>query len=110
MIHGAIHDAKTDIGCVIHTHTWPGMAVSALKEGLLPLAQTSMRFLKIGYHDYQGVALDLAERESLVADLGNNNALIMRNHGLLTVGRTVGGKGPLFQLRLGCDAPTSGRM
>ena len=78
VIHGAIHEAKPEIDCVIHTHTWPGMAVSALKEGLLPLAQTSMRFVKIGYHDYQGVALDVAEQASLVRDLGDNNAMILQ--------------------------------
>jgi ribulose-5-phosphate 4-epimerase/fuculose-1-phosphate aldolase len=89
VIHGAIHEAKPDIQCVIHTHSWPGMAVSSLKCGLLPLTQTSMRFYKIGYHDYFGVVLDTSERESLVRDLGDNNALILRNHGLLTVGNTI---------------------
>ena len=103
VIHGAIHEAKPEIDCVIHTHTWPGMAVSALKEGLLPLAQTSMRFLSIGYHDYQGVALDVAEQESLVRDLGENNAMILRNHGLLTVGRTVGEAfNAMHRLELSC--------
>lgn len=89
VIHSAIHKARHEIDCVIHTHTWAGMAVSALECGLLPIAQTSMRFLKIGYHDYQGVVLDLSERESLVRDLGAHNALILRNHGLLTVGNTI---------------------
>jgi ribulose-5-phosphate 4-epimerase/fuculose-1-phosphate aldolase len=89
VIHGAIHEAKPDVNCVIHTHSWPGMAVSSLKCGLLPLTQTSMRFYKIGYHDYCGVVLDMSERESLVRDLGDNNALILRNHGLLTVGKTI---------------------
>jgi ribulose-5-phosphate 4-epimerase/fuculose-1-phosphate aldolase len=89
VIHGAIHEAKPEITCVIHTHSWAGMALSALKCGLLPITQTSMRFLHIGYHDYNGVVLDLAERDSLVNDLGDNNALIFRNHGLLTVGRTI---------------------
>lgn len=89
VIHGAIHEAKPELECVIHTHSWPGMAVSALKCGLLPLTQTSMRFYRIGYHDYCGVVLDLSERESLVRDLGENNALILRNHGLLTVGKTI---------------------
>lgn len=89
VIHGAIHEAKPDVACVIHTHSWPGMAVSALKCGLLPITQTSMRFLHIGYHDYCGVVLDLFERESLVRDLGDHNALILRNHGLLTVGKTI---------------------
>ena len=103
VIHGAIHEAKPHIDCVIHTHTWPGMAVSALKEGLLPLAQTSMRFLRIGYHDYQGVALDVAEQASLVRDLGENNAMILRNHGLLTVGSTVGEAfNAMHRLELSC--------
>jgi ribulose-5-phosphate 4-epimerase/fuculose-1-phosphate aldolase len=90
VIHGAIHRARHDAACVIHTHTWAGMAVSALECGLLPLTQTAMRFLTIGYHDYQGVVLDSKEEESLLRDLGGGEALILRNHGLLTVGRTVG--------------------
>lgn len=89
VIHGAIHDAKPEIACVIHTHSWAGMALSTLKCGLLPITQTAMRFVLIGYHDYKGVVLDLAERDSLVKDLGDHNALIFRNHGLLTVGRTI---------------------
>jgi len=89
VIHAAIHRHRPDVDCVIHTHTWPGMAVSALACGLLPLAQTAMRFLKIGYHDYQGVVLDTAEQASLVRDLGDANAMILRNHGLLTVGATI---------------------
>jgi ribulose-5-phosphate 4-epimerase/fuculose-1-phosphate aldolase len=89
VIHSAIHRHCPHIDCVIHTHTWPGAAVSALKCGLLPLAQTSMRFAKISYHDFQGVVLDLAEQESLLRDMGDNNAMILRNHGLLTVGRTI---------------------
>jgi ribulose-5-phosphate 4-epimerase/fuculose-1-phosphate aldolase len=64
--------------------------VSALQCGLLPITQTAMRFLKIGYHDYQGVVLDDAEKASLLADLGEREALILRNHGALVVGRTVG--------------------
>jgi ribulose-5-phosphate 4-epimerase/fuculose-1-phosphate aldolase len=66
------------------------MAVSALECGLLPLTQTAMRFLKIGYHDYQGVVLDEAEQASLLRDLGQGEALILRNHGVLTVGRSIG--------------------
>src|SRR3546814_12381094 len=66
------------------------MAVSALDCGLLPLTQTAMRFLRIGYHDYQGVVLDLQEQASIVSDLGKGEALILRNHGALTVGNTVG--------------------
>jgi ribulose-5-phosphate 4-epimerase/fuculose-1-phosphate aldolase len=90
VIHGAIHRARHDAACVIHTHTWAGMAVSALECGLLPLTQTAMRFLRIGYHDYQGVVLDSKEEESLLRDLGNGEALILRNHGLLTLGKTIG--------------------
>ena len=90
VIHGAIHRARHEIACVIHTHTWAGMAVSALDCGLLPLTQTAMRFARIGYHDYQGVVLDAKEEASLLADLGEGEALVLRNHGLITVGKTVG--------------------
>ncbi|MFL6718656.1 MAG: class II aldolase/adducin family protein [Burkholderiaceae bacterium] len=90
VIHTAVHAARPDVGCVIHTHSWASMAVSSLECGLLPLTQTAMRFLKIGYHDYQGVVLNESEQESLIADLGSGEALILRNHGVLTVGRSVG--------------------
>jgi ribulose-5-phosphate 4-epimerase/fuculose-1-phosphate aldolase len=90
VIHGAIHRARHDVACVIHTHTWAGMALSALECGVLPITQTSMRFLRIGYHDYQGVVLDAKEEASLLRDLGDGEALILRNHGLLTVGKTIG--------------------
>jgi ribulose-5-phosphate 4-epimerase/fuculose-1-phosphate aldolase len=90
VIHSAIHEARPDVGCVIHTHSWASMAVSALECGLLPITQTSMRFLKIGYHDYQGVVLDPAEQASIVEDLGQGEALMLRNHGALVVGRSVG--------------------
>jgi ribulose-5-phosphate 4-epimerase/fuculose-1-phosphate aldolase len=89
VIHSAVHEAKPEIACVIHTHTWAGMAIASLEVGLLPLTQTAMRFAKIGYHDYHGVVLDMAEKEELVKNLGDNNAMILRNHGLLTVGRTI---------------------
>jgi ribulose-5-phosphate 4-epimerase/fuculose-1-phosphate aldolase len=90
VIHSAIHAARPEIACVIHTHAFASMAVSALQCGLLPITQTAMRFLKIGYHDYQGVVLDSKEEASLLADLGQGEALILRNHGALVVGRTVG--------------------
>ncbi|MGZ5662239.1 MAG: class II aldolase/adducin family protein, partial [Usitatibacter sp.] len=90
VIHGAVHRARHDVACVIHTHTWAGMALSALDVGVLPITQTSMRFLRIGYHDYQGVVLDSKEEASLLRDLGTGEALILRNHGLLTVGKTIG--------------------
>ncbi len=89
VIHSAIHMAKPDVNCIIHTHTYAGMAVSTLECGLLPNTQTSMRFAKISYHDYTGVVLDTAEREALAKSLGDNNALVLRSHGLLTTGATI---------------------
>ena len=89
VIHSAIHKARHEVACVAHTHTWAGMAVSALDCGLLPITQTSMRFAQVAYHDYKGVVLDLDMQESLVRDLGEHDAMILRNHGLLTCGRTV---------------------
>ena len=90
VIHSAVHAARPEVACVVHTHSWASMAVSALECGLLPITQTAMRFAKIGYHDYQGVVLDEKEQASLLADLGDGEALILRNHGALVVGRTVG--------------------
>lgn len=90
VIHSAIHEARPEVACVIHTHSWASMAVSALECGLLPITQTAMRFLKIGYHEYQGVVLDETEKASLIADLGQGEALMLRNHGAIVVGRTVG--------------------
>ena len=90
VIHSAVHAARHDAKCVLHTHTVAGMAVASMEEGLLPLTQKSMRFYnRIGYHDYEGVADDLDERARLVHALGKHNALILRNHGLLTCGPTV---------------------
>jgi ribulose-5-phosphate 4-epimerase/fuculose-1-phosphate aldolase len=89
VIHSAVHKARHDVDCIIHTHTLAGMAVSAMKCGVLPIAQTSLRFLDIAYHDYEGPALRLDERERLVASLGNREAMVLRNHGLLTVGPSI---------------------
>ena len=90
-IHSAIHAARPDAHAVMHTHTLSGMAVAALEEGLLPLNQISMGFYNhIAYHDYEGISFDLGERERIVASLGQKNCLIMRNHGLITVGKSVG--------------------
>ena len=90
VIHSAVHEAREDVGCVLHTHTRAGVAVSAQANGLLPLSQTSLFPLaSLGYHDYEGVALNDAEKPRLVADLGARNALILRNHGLLTTGATI---------------------
>jgi len=90
VIHSAVHEVRHDAGCVLHTHTRAGVAVSAQANGLLPISQTSLfPFATLAYHDYEGVALNDDEKPRLVADLGNNNAMILRNHGLLTTGATV---------------------
>jgi ribulose-5-phosphate 4-epimerase/fuculose-1-phosphate aldolase len=90
VIHSAVHEARPDVGCVLHTHTRAGVAVSAQADGLLPISQVSLfPYASLGYHDYEGVALNDDEKPRLVADLGSNNALILRNHGLLTTGATI---------------------
>ena len=90
VIHSAVHMSRTDARCVMHTHTTAGMAVSAQADGLLPLAQTSLRFYnRLAYHDFEGIATDLDERQRLVADLGTRKAMVLRNHGLLTVGGSI---------------------
>ena len=90
VIHSAVHGARHDAGCVLHVHSLNGIAVSAQKGGVLPLSQQSIFVLSsLGYHDYEGVALRDEEKPRLVADLGEANFLMLRNHGLLTVGRTV---------------------
>jgi ribulose-5-phosphate 4-epimerase/fuculose-1-phosphate aldolase len=87
-IHSAVHAARADALCVLHTHTVHGVAVSAQKQGLLPISQQSLFALaSIGYHDYEGLALNDEEKPRLVADLGDKQVLILRNHGMLTVGR-----------------------
>ncbi|CAE6909893.1 MULTISPECIES: class II aldolase/adducin family protein [Pseudomonas] len=89
-IHSAVHMAREDAHCVIHTHTLAGMAVAAADKGLLQLNQINAEFhQRVGYHTYEGIALDLGERERLVASLDNNIALILRHHGLLSVGASV---------------------
>lgn len=90
VIHSAIHAAREDAKCVLHTHTLNGVAVSAQKDGLLPLSQQSIFPLaSLAYHDYEGVALRDDEKPRLVRDLGDNSFLVLRNHGLLTVGETI---------------------
>jgi ribulose-5-phosphate 4-epimerase/fuculose-1-phosphate aldolase len=90
-IHSAIHMARPDAHAVIHLHTPHGQAVSAHNEGLLPLTQTAMLIRdEVAYHDYEGVAVDLDERERIIADLGSKCAMLLRNHGTLAVGETVG--------------------
>jgi len=89
-IHGAVHEARSDAKCVMHLHTVEGVAVSCRKEGLLPISQQSLFPLSnLAYHDYEGVALDPDEKARLVRDLGANDNLILRNHGLLTCGENV---------------------
>jgi ribulose-5-phosphate 4-epimerase/fuculose-1-phosphate aldolase len=89
-IHSAVHAARHDIQCVMHTHTLNGVAVSAQKRGVLPISQQSIFVLaSLGYHDYEGVALRDDEKPRLVANLGSNSYLMLRNHGLLTVGRSI---------------------
>jgi len=89
VIHSAVHAARHDVDCIIHTHTLAGMAVSAMKCGILPIAQSSMRFNDIANHDYEGIALRLDERERLVKALGKREAMVLRNHGLLTVAPSI---------------------
>ncbi len=104
-IHSALHMARHDAACVIHTHTVAGMAVAALECGLLPLSQIAMQYTgDVAYHGYEGIALDLDERERIVADMGDKRCLILRNHGLLTVGRSVAEAYSLMHyLNLACE-------
>lgn len=90
VIHSAIHAARPDMHCIVHTHTAAGMAVAAQRDGLLPLTQHALKFYgNLAYHTYEGIALSLEERARLVADLGTHNAMILRNHGLLAGGQSV---------------------
>lgn len=91
VIHGAIHKSSHDAACVLHTHSDASVAVSCQTDGLLPLSQFAMRFYqRQAFHDYEGVAIDLAEQERIIRHLGENRVMLMRNHGILTVGRTPG--------------------
>jgi ribulose-5-phosphate 4-epimerase/fuculose-1-phosphate aldolase len=91
VIHGCIHEARPEAACVIHTHTRAGVAVSAMKCGLLPISQHAMRVQReVSYHDYEGIALDMDERTRMAADIGKTSrVMILRNHGLLTLGESV---------------------
>ena len=90
VIHGAIYLGRPDVQCVVHTHTEADIAVGVQEEGLLPLSQWAMRFYgRLGYHDYEGVSLDMDERERLQMSIGKHPVLVLRNHGLLTTGRDV---------------------
>lgn len=90
VIHSAVHEAREDAHCVLHLHTAAGIAISATKQGLLPLSQQSLFALSsLSYHDYEGVALNPDEKVRLVADLGQTNFMILRNHGLLTCATSI---------------------
>ncbi|MGM0536780.1 MAG: class II aldolase/adducin family protein [Pseudomonadota bacterium] len=90
-IHSALHAARPDVHCVLHTHTVAGVAVSSLEEGLLPLNQWALQFHgRLAYHDFEGIALALDERQRLADDLGDHWAMVLRQHGLLTCGASVG--------------------
>jgi ribulose-5-phosphate 4-epimerase/fuculose-1-phosphate aldolase len=104
-IHSAVHRGRHEAACVIHTHTKAGMAVAALECGILPISQLAMQWHgRIGYHDYEGIATDLDERERIVRDLGDKRALVLRNHGLLTVGRSVAEAfQTMYYLNLACE-------
>lgn len=117
VIHSAIHMARSeDNKCVMHTHTRAGMALAALEDGLLPISMMSTRFHnRIAYHDYEGVSLYDDERDRLLSSLGDKKAMILRNHGLLTVGRTVSEAFlNLYRLERSCqiqiDAAAAGQL
>lgn len=105
-IHSCVHEARPDIAAVMHTHTVAGIAVSILQDGLMPLSQTALGFYNaVRYHDYEGLALVEAEKARLAADLGDGNAMILRNHGLLTAADTIGQTFlALFMLQKACEA------
>ncbi len=104
VIHSAVHAARPDVDCVIHAHTLSGMAVSAMQCGLLPQVQMSMRWARgVSYHDYESI-VDVDERAQLVRELGDNDIMILRNHGLLTCGRSIAECFyNMFWLKRSCD-------
>ncbi len=106
VIHSAIHAGRPDVGCVLHLHTNAGVGVSAQRNGLLPISQYATIVLSmLGYHDYEGIAVRDDEKPRLVRDLGSNACLILRNHGLLTVGATVGDAFTwMYALQRACEA------
>lgn len=108
-IHSAIHMSRPDAHWVMHTHTRAGVAVSCLEDGLLPLNQIALQFYgRLAYHDFEGIALDHSERERIVADFGNQPGLVLRNHGLVTVGRTAAEMfNNMFYLNRACEIQVS---
>ncbi len=90
VIHSGIYQSRSDINCIIHTHSDVGMALSSLNCGLLPLTQHACRFYnRVAYHDYEGISFDSAEQPQLIKDLGSKNVMILKNHGFLTMGKTI---------------------
>jgi ribulose-5-phosphate 4-epimerase/fuculose-1-phosphate aldolase len=120
VIHGAIHESRHDAVCVVHTHSDASVAVSGQADGLLPLSQFAMRFYqRQAFHDYEGVAIDLDEQSRLVRDFGTHPVMLMRNHGVLTVGRTAAEafmllyyfeRAARIQLQMQAAAPSAGPM
>jgi ribulose-5-phosphate 4-epimerase/fuculose-1-phosphate aldolase len=103
VIHGAMHKARADVNCVIHTHTPAGMTVSVLDCGLLPMVQSAMRFGDVAYHEFNGLSLDVGEQAALMAELGDADAMILRNHGLLAMGNsTAAAFDTIYRLELVC--------
>jgi ribulose-5-phosphate 4-epimerase/fuculose-1-phosphate aldolase len=111
-IHSAIHEAREDAGCVIHLHTLDGVAVSSCAEGLQPLNQIAQYVTHdLAYHDYEGIALDHDERPRLQRDLGSKNLMLLRNHGTLTVGRSVASAFErMYHLERACSIQVRTRM
>lgn len=120
VIHGAIHESRHDAVCVVHTHSDASVAVSGQAEGLLPLSQFAMRFYqRQAFHDYEGVAIDLDEQARLIRDFGTHPVMLLRNHGVLTVGRTAAEafmllyyfeRAARIQLQMQAAAPSAGPM
>ncbi len=104
-IHSAIHRTSHDASWIMHTHSRAGVAVSTMEDGLLPLNQIALQFYgRVSYHSYEGISLDLGERDRLVASLGGNPVLVLRNHGLLTTGATAAQMfNTMFYLERACD-------
>ena len=105
-IHSAVLMGRDNVDCAIHTHTNAGMAISAMKCGLLPITQHALRFYnRVSYHKYEGIALDPNERERLISDIGTNEVMILENHGLLSVGINIGNAfEAMFYLEKSCQS------
>jgi ribulose-5-phosphate 4-epimerase/fuculose-1-phosphate aldolase len=105
IVHSAVHGARHDVGCVIHTHTTTGLAVACQADGLLPLSFPSMFYTdRLAYHDFEGITIDADECQRLAVNLGDRYAMILRNHGLLACGRTIADAfAEIYHLQRACD-------